>query len=346
MQLGINPYENNSYYKVIYPRQTITLPAPKGLDLPRWNQKCKFNDAFVVTIPNGRLMTSCCYPVTPDNKRLLDVEFDCPYAEKTLPSPVCYEKTVASLFWGWNIPHLNINTQNIYGHWFFDILPRFHLLEKSGIPIDHYVIGKLHHPFQYESLKMLGIPMDKLLEVTAPDFHIEARKLVVPAVPFYLGKCPPWTSQYITNGLKHNRKARKKAGYERIYVSREDASARFVINEDEVMQLLTKKGFKKLVTTPMTMQEKIDIFSSADIVIAPFGSANINVAFCEPGTSFIELAPNTFVDDYFWKISCHANVQYYELLCAVEQPPKEPAGIDNIIVDISKLEQYLQMAKI
>ncbi|GMK43314.1 hypothetical protein PghCCS26_04410 [Paenibacillus glycanilyticus] len=281
---------------------------------------------------------------------MLDVEYNCPYTETTLPAHEYYAKTVASVLWGWNLPHLNFDkqssTQNVYGHWFFDILPRFHLLERRGIPIDYYVIGKLHYPFQYESLKTLNIPMDKLIEVSKPDFHIQARMLVVPAVPFNLGKCPPWTSEYIGNGFKLNRKIHKKMEYERIYVSREDASARFVINEEEVMQLLTKKGFKKIVTSPMTMEEKVDIFSSARVVIAPFGSANINVAFCEPGATFIELAPNTINDNYFWKISCHANVDYYELLCDVEQPPKAHSGVDNIVVDLAKLERYLQMIKI
>src|SRR4051812_19025530 len=65
------------YYKVIHPEQTITLQSIKGIDPPRWVTECKFDEAFTAVIPNGRVVTSNCYVVTPDHKRLQDVELDC-----------------------------------------------------------------------------------------------------------------------------------------------------------------------------------------------------------------------------------------------------------------------------
>ncbi|MBN3523136.1 glycosyltransferase family 61 protein [Paenibacillus apiarius] len=340
-----NNYRLEDVYKVIYPRETLQLQAPKGLDLPRWPTLCSFDEAFVAVIPYGRAVTGNCYSVTSDNKRLLDVEYSYPYSFQELPPPEYRAETVATLIWGWNIPEV-VFTQAIFGHWFFDILPRIHLLEHSGIAIDRYLIGKLTHPFQYESLNMLGIPMDKLIQVDKNDFHLMADKLVVPAVPWILGKSPRWAYHFIRHRLKDTHPVQPVSGYERIYVTRQDAHARYVLNEDEVMNLLRAKGFTRIVLTPLSTQEKIAIYSSAQAIVAPFGSGNINLAFCNPGTKIVELTPYTIADDYFWKISNHAQLDYYEIVCDIEYPPKPIGGLDNFTVDLNKLQQVLELAGI
>ncbi|CAM3138310.1 glycosyltransferase family 61 protein [Paenibacillus lupini] len=333
----------NDMYKVIYPAQSITLPAPKSVDQHRWVTACHYDEAFVVCIPEGRLMTSHCYVVTPDNIRLSDLELTDPgYEKMTLPEPEYYRETVASLFWGWNFPNpVSHGTHTVFGHWFFDILPRIHLLENSGIAVDKYVLPKLTYDFQFESLKLLGIPLRKIIQVNKPDFHLTAKKLIVSAVPLIIGKCPPWASYFIAEKMKYSRKINKQKGYERIYITREDASARYVVNEEEVLRYLKTKGFRKIVLTPMSTEEKIEVFSSAKVIVAPFGSGSINVAFCEPGASLIELSPVSFVDNYFWKLCCHAGMDYYELICKVE--PKAHVGADNIIVDLGKLDHYMRL---
>jgi len=330
-------------YHIIHPKETIQLSPPKGVDLVRWPTECHFDEAFVAVIPNGRVVTGNCCVVTPNNKRLLDTEY---YYNPSieLQAPEYRKETVATLVWGWNSPSLSYYTHAVYGHWFFDYLPRIHLLERSGIPIDKYLIGKLTHPFQYESLNMLDFPMDKLIQVDRDDFHLIADRLVVPAVPVNLGKSPKWAYQFIHKRLKEDHVIPKKSGYERIYISRQDAFARFVINEDEVMNYLQQKGFTRVVTTPLSTIEKISLFSAAEVIVSPFGSNNANLAFCNPGTKVIEMSPITVVDDYFWKISNYAQLDYYEMVCDIELPPKPIGGIDNLIVDINKLAQVLALA--
>ncbi|MES9740376.1 glycosyltransferase family 61 protein, partial [Peribacillus frigoritolerans] len=293
-------------------------------------------------IPDGRVITGNCYSVTPNNKRMRDTELNYPTELKNLPPAEYTAESVANLIWGYNLPEINFFTHGIYGHWFFDILPRIHLLEKSGIAIDKYLIGKLNHPFQYESLQMLNFPMHKLIQVEKHDFHLVADKLLVPAVPFMLGGTPKWAFQYIREKLMDENND-KVEGYERIYISRQDASYRFVNNEDEVMEVLKNKGFKRIVLTPLTTQEKISLFSSAKVIVAPFGSGSANIVFCDPGTKLIELSPKHVIDPYFWILSSQGNLEYYELVCDIENPPKPTAASDNIVVDIDKLKQILAM---
>jgi Glycosyltransferase 61 len=332
-------------YKVIVPQHALQMQPPRGIDPPRWPPTCHYDETFVASIPNGRFATGNCYVVAPDNKRLLDMELSYPYSFTSLPPPSYFEGTAAALAWGWNIAEV-ARTQDILGHWMFDILPRLYLLEQSGLPIDKYVIGKLSHPFQYESIQMLGLPLDKLIQVDTNHFHLQAKTLVAPAVPVIIGKSPQWAFQFIRGRLLPQHPIQRMEGYEKIYITRQDAKMRYVLNEEDVMNLLAPKGYKRVALTTLSMQEKIALFAFAKEIIAPIGSGNANLVFCNPGTKFIELTPYTIVDDYFWRISCLAQLEYYEVICDVELPPKPACGSDNLIVNMSKLKQTLELAGI
>lgn len=338
-------YPNELLYKVIHPAETIQLPAPKGVDPVRWPTTCYYQPAFTTIIPFGRVATGCGFVVAPDNKRILDVELYYSYPFTNLPDPIYLEETVATLIWGWNLPGIG-QTQAIYGHWFFDILPRIHLLEASGISIDKYLVGVLEHSFQWESLELLGFPTEKLIQVDRNDFHFMARNLIVPAVPFHIGKSPRWAVEFIQQRFKHSQNITLQRKYERVFITRQDAKARYVLNEEEVFRLLSQKGFTMISLTHLSVAEKVSIFSSAKAVIAPIGSGNVHLAFCSPGTTVIELTPETVIDDYFWKISGHAQLDYYQLLCEIKPPPQTPSGRDSFYVDIPKLTKVLTLAGI
>lgn len=338
-------FSYQTLYKVIQQAETVSLPAPKGIDPVRFSTTWHYREAFTCIIPFGRVVTGSAYVVTPSNKRIHDLELNYDYPFQQLPDPIYIEETIATLIWGWNLPGRG-STQDVYGHWFLDILPRIHLLERSGIAIDKYLIGKLTKPYQWESLKLLDFPIEKLVQVDRDDYHLIARNLVVPAVPVYLGKSPRWAIQFLQQRLKLNRHVPKLEGYERIYITRQDAAARFVLNEEEVMQHLAPKGFRKITLTPLTTEDKIAIFSSAQVIVAPFGSGNTNLVFCSPGTKVIEMTPNTVMDDYFWKISCHVQLDYYELICEAKQPLHPIPHCDSFHVDIPKLAQVLDIAGI
>lgn len=57
----------------------------------------------------------------------------------------------------------------------------------------------------------------------------------------------------------------------RIYVSREDSSARRVLNEDELMVALARFNFKKVVLSKLSIREKLDLFYNAEIVVGATG---------------------------------------------------------------------------
>jgi capsular polysaccharide biosynthesis protein len=77
----------------------------------------------------------------------------------------------------------------------------------------------------------------------------------------------------------------------KIYLSRKavEGNPRKMVNEPELIEALTKRGFDIVLPEQLTATEQIKAFSSAGTIVAAAGSAIYNSAFCYPGTRFIDI---------------------------------------------------------
>ena len=75
----------------------------------------------------------------------------------------------------------------------------------------------------------------------------------------------------------------------KVFISREDAISRKMINEQEVFQYFEKYGFKKYVLGSMSLVEQIALFQEADIIIGSVGSGMTNVIFCKPDVKIFDI---------------------------------------------------------
>lgn len=73
----------------------------------------------------------------------------------------------------------------------------------------------------------------------------------------------------------------------RLYLSRRDAHTRNLVNEDELIGALD--GFDIVTASLISFQRQVDLFASADEVLAVHGAGMANVAFCRPGTVVHEI---------------------------------------------------------
>ena len=84
---------------------------------------------------------------------------------------------------------------------------------------------------------------------------------------------------------------REKQKFEKIYIRREDANYRKILNESELIEKLKKNDFKVINTSQYEIFEQISIFSNAKIVLSTYGSGLANIVFCNPGTKIYEITP-------------------------------------------------------
>lgn len=264
--------------------------------------------------------------ITPDNYLLADISRDYP---GQLPGCDKHEPSQHLAFSQEEWPPLekidgkaailSVLSGNVYFHWMVDLLPRIEILRRAGISLDEidwFVVNNYQSQFQKETLTALGIPPEKVLASDRHP-HIQAEELIVPSFGSYLGWLQPWGLKFLRDVFltpKVLSKLSSKGGFpERIYISREKAKYRRVLNEGEVQEILGQHGFVTVSPESMSLEEQIAMFASAKMIIAPHGSGLTNIIFCQPGTRVIELISPHYLRYYYWGISQQLGLEHYYL---------------------------------
>ncbi len=188
-----------------------------------------------------------------------------------------------------------------YWHWLFDVLPRFKILENqyNFNDIDYFLFPDTKERFQKETLDLLNIPKSKIL--SSKNFrHIEAKEIITVDHPYVLKNnptaeiqnIPSWILNYLNEKFIPKHKEIKLP--QKIYIDRKDSKSnhrhlRKIINEEEVKNYLTKKGFSIIVLSELSFLDQINLFSNAKQIIGLHGAGFANLVFSKPDTFVLEV---------------------------------------------------------
>jgi capsular polysaccharide biosynthesis protein len=231
-----------------------------------------------------------------------------------------------------------------YYHFIMDVLPRVALLETAAesAAVDRlYVPAQL--PFQRDLLTRLGYAPEHCVDsVQWP--HVHADRLIVPTLADPDLKTPPWTVAFLRERLLGSGDA--TGSITRIYVTRGSTrNTRILRNESAVLGVLRRYGFVRVDPGSLSVAEQIELFSGAEVVVAPHGGALTNLAFARPGVSVLELFAPDFVQGCYWKLLQaipHASYRY--LVGSGAEPRWGMSGVgSDIEVDLSRLTRQLEL---
>lgn len=85
---------------------------------------------------------------------------------------------------------------------------------------------------------------------------------------------------------------------------------RRLINEDEIVEYLTRNGFIEVFTENLSTVDKISLFNNAEHIIGPIGGGLCNVLFSNKKTKLTVLSSPTFFDVNYRFIFSFENVNY------------------------------------
>lgn len=104
----------------------------------------------------------------------------------------------------------------------------------------------------------------------------------------------PFELEFIINKLKQKAEPFSKNNYpERVYLSRRNLNSkthwhnRTLLNEDEIVDLLTKYGYQEVFSDELSLVDEINIFSNVKKVVTPIGSGCANILFSKDSRWFI-----------------------------------------------------------
>jgi len=226
-----------------------------------------------------------------------------------------------------------------YYHWTIETLPRLKLIADderfNRLPI---VLPKQRCPeFVYESIALAGFS-DRIIHLDKGSYH--AKQLFIPTL--YTNRSElsldavQWLNDKILGGRLKEDSGAKELNYERIFISREDADSRRILNTGEMDELLNTFGITKVVMSDYSVVEQARIFKNANLIVGIHGAALANVVYCNSEATLLEIFMDGWFTKAFYNLARAREMAYGCLLCEQDK--------GNIHVDTNKLEELINKA--
>jgi hypothetical protein len=164
-----------------------------------------------------------------------------------------------------------------YSAWLLGEIPRIeNYLRHSGVSSQVILHGDVRQ-FHLDSLAAYGISPDRVT-VVAPRARISARDILF-ATPGYFHHIPsPDGVNFLTAITPDLRRTAPR----KIYVSRSRTKMRRIRNEAELERSLQGEGYEIVFPEDLTFTQQAETFRNADIIVAPFGAALVNLVYVAP----------------------------------------------------------------
>ncbi|WP_234732452.1 glycosyltransferase family 61 protein [Acidocella facilis] len=223
-------------------------------------------------------------------------------------------------------------------HWLCDWLPRLAFLGSVSADKNVFVAtSPLTTKFQLESLMAAGFTSDRIVQMK-PHIAVRAERLIVPSDlgqiqhPAY--KASPWALNYLRGSIVANLVPQKIDDLpKKLYISREDAGGRRILNEEELMNRLEKFGFKSVSLVGRSLAEQAALFNNADNIVSLHGAALSNLVFTRRNARVVEVFPETYGTPAFAIIATAGALNYATYICKHVQSGARNQ-LDDIVLDV------------
>jgi hypothetical protein len=236
---------------------------------------------------------------------------------------------------------LSMDSSSNYFHWMIQVLPRIHLLNEHVIKwsdINKILIPQIRGNFITETLNLLGVPPDKLIQQESGTCY-SFEKLIIPSKPNNHIHFQKWSIEFIRNLFLPKS---KKSKHKKILILRKKASKRFIENESQMIKKLATEGFEPFHLEDLTVLDQVSLFRGATHIVSAHGAALTNLCFCEPHTKVIELFNPFHFHSLYWSLCDFLNLDYYYSIAASTCEIKDKSS--SIRVDLSLLNDIIKHA--
>lgn len=228
-----------------------------------------------------------------------------------------------------------------YYHFLYDAVARYGIFEEAlpGERVDAIVVPH-RSGYQRQILELAGIP-GPYVQPRA-DRTIRADRLLVPSTPNQDLDAPRSATEWLRKRLPPSGRTGTPT---RLYLSRgQQPGARRYLQEPDLWPRLERRGFVMLDPGTLSVQEQIDVFHNAEVIVAPHGAALTNITWSRPGVRVLEMFAGSYVHLGLWTIAEAIGGIHYRYLVGAGSLPegKEPTGIvDDIDIPADVVEATL-----
>lgn len=225
-----------------------------------------------------------------------------------------------------------------YFHWLSDALPKIIVaraeIEEYGLLLPAHVKNL---SFVGETLSILGIGNFRYVP---PGETVRVDKLHLPVHTRISGDFNESLMREIRQLFRSS--VVSKGETRRIYVSRRKANKRRIMNERDILGMLSQFGFAVVETEDLSFREQVDLFSGCEYFISIHGAGLMNMLFMPEGGKVLEIRkPDNAVPNCYFNLASALRLPYfYQLAPAVNED--EPPHSADLIVDIDQFRKHIE----
>ncbi|MDC0434818.1 glycosyltransferase family 61 protein [bacterium] len=248
---------------------------------------------------------------------------------------------------GGNSPYRN------FYHWCFQCLPGIKLLRNLARErnLDYKIVVPPLDPVRKRSLELLDIAPTEWLElqpdrylsgvpllytnITSSDFSFQPSSRVIGLLDDYRDTCVEMSPADLPS---------------RFYISRRDAPGRRPLdNEESMIAALAARGYKEIVLSDLALEDQVNLFHGAEIIVSPHGAGLVNLMFAPKTARLVEITPENYRHACFFRIAQVRGLGYSQVLAKVlsENPNNKSHGshlevdIDEVLRAVDREERVL-----
>ncbi len=328
---------------LLHPIEGLSVHRPKGYgELPdEWADKlgrAEFGEYRVMMLEDVHLCGPALVGII-DGDIILDAgyygrldlwERNPPYfkwALEALDTPAQEVEAAISLGGCWS--------GNFY-HWILETLPMLEGWErwqeeknetlKVILPWNSHITGFMAHSISELAPNAVSCGM-----YADAKHYLVHRLLIAPSrrrAGYMASSSARWLSKQASN-IKPGANARK------IYISREYATTRRVVNEKELVKALIGEGFIVLHPENLTFREQVETFKGASIIVAAHGAGLANTAWCWPATRVVELVVPSYPNPCCWLAGLAFGMDWRYVI-------GEQRGKEDLHVDVNQVLKHIE----
>jgi len=224
-----------------------------------------------------------------------------------------------------------------YGHWITETLARICMV-KNYLPQGILLLPENINRNMLSSLNVFNI---KDICYIHENEYFVIPNLIMPTMP-----AP--TGNYNENLMKELRNIYlcyygldKITPTKRIYMSRERANKRKILNETEIINILKRYDFEIIYVEELTYEDQVRLCSETSHLISIHGATLANMLFMKSGTSVMEIKNiNDYHNNCYYSLASSLNINYYYTFGKAINIEKDNQS--DIIVDKNLFENELK----
>jgi hypothetical protein len=305
----------NAQYYLIDKEETYFLPVantlqPAQLSAFTLNQSYKTTEKYLFFLPDSFIIGN--EGITATNRNHIYQDFAHHFNISSIKSKK-YNKPFQNFslhilpIAGTTASLLFPQSDNIY-HWIFDVLARIRFYESVLDQIDHVLISDKAHDHFVSLLPLFGIPIHKVIKVKE-NHKLHLKYLYISTLAGSEGRSSIKDVNYLASKLNSQNTG---FGAKKFYLRRGNSAQRNIINEQEIIEFLSQKGFSILDPGGLSFDEQKEVFKDAGLVIAYHGAALFNLLFVPENCKVLELfSPDYLRTDCYYNLASLKNLNYW-----------------------------------